>query len=269
MYPRFSARLALISSLFLIGCATWLCGGFTATPSPQATPPVQVSTTAEVRQPEKRVTLRNIGYEVEYDPATHLPACVHYHFRWSERQENQHDRPRSFQPDHRISQPLLPDFYTKSGLTDQGYQRGHLAASFAIALYYGREAQLETFLMTNIVPQQGWHNAGIWNTLERIEANDYPRRYGETESWTGPIFGPGHETASAGHFRVPVPTALFKIIRRPDGRCLAFIIPQDGPPIFSKSLPQCLTSVAEIERQTGLTFPISEPARSATATRLW
>jgi len=208
--------------------------------------------------------LENIGYRVGYNLDTRLPAWVHYRLIWENRQKNEYARPRSFEPDPRVPVPLKTEFYTTSGLTKAGYQRGHLAPSSTIATYHGREAQLETFLLSNIVPQMGWHNERIWNSLERIEADDYTKRYGLIDVWCGPIFG-DHVVQE-----LPIPRALYKIIRRPDGRCLAFIIAQDCPEIPSQNLPAQITTIAEIERQTGLSFPdISEEIKTHREARLW
>jgi DNA/RNA endonuclease G (NUC1) len=46
-----------------------------------------------------------------------------------------------------------------------------------VSVSYGREAQSETFYTSNIVPQEPELNRGIWEALERIEANDYAGRY--------------------------------------------------------------------------------------------
>ena len=139
-----------------------------------------------------------------------------------------------------------------------------MATSVTIGIYFGSAAQAETFRLTNVVPQVGWHNEGIWNTLERIECDDYPKRYGVTESVCGPVLG----NQRIG--RLPVPRALYKIIERPDGKALAFLIPQDGPEIPSSELDRELTSVAEIEEVTGLIFDfVPQSQKRAVADRRW
>jgi len=41
---------------------------------------------------------------------------------------------------------------TSHDYTGSGYNRGHCAPNYAIAVCYGAQAQLETFLMSNILP---------------------------------------------------------------------------------------------------------------------
>ena len=252
--PHSSAKRFGIALLVIMLAAT-LQTLFSAEPPPLPTIP---------RSTQPLLYLQNIGYQVGYNPATRLPAWVHYQLCWQSRRDIPHARPSAFQSDLRVPNPLDTRFYTTSGLTAAGYQRGHLAPSSTIGNYYGRAAQLETFLLTNIVPQMGWHNEHIWNTLERSEANDYTRRYGQIEVWCGPIFG---DQKVQG---LPIPRALFKIIKRPDGRCLAFIIPQDGAEIPTSALPSQITTVAEIELLTGLSFPsIGQEIKTRQERRLW
>lgn len=204
--------------------------------------------------------LRNAGYTVGYSPKERLPLWVYFRLDVNHPLFPRYRRPKiEFSPDERVADPVYSNEYTRSG-----YQRGHMATSVTIGIYFGSAAQAETFRLTNVVPQVGWHNEGIWNTLERIECDDYPKRYGVTESVCGPVLG----NQRIG--RLPVPRALYKIIERPDGKVLAFLIPQDGPEIPSSELDRELTSVAEIEEVTGLIFDfVPESQKRAVADRRW
>jgi len=209
---------------------------------------------------ERLIHLENIGYDVGYSPLRHLPLWVHYRLNAGHPIFQRFPRPKDFVPDTRVPDPICSFEYSRSG-----FERGHLAASSTIAVYFGREAQLETFLLTNVVPQVHWHNEGIWNTLERIEAWDYPRRYGQIETACGPVLGVGFIRN-----KIPIPRALYKILKRPDGQCLAFIIAQDGREIMAEELPAQLTSVRDIERKTGLRFEfIDERRKDSAASRVW
>jgi hypothetical protein len=102
-----------------------------------------------------------------------------------------------FYPDDRVSDPAYSSEYTHTG-----YQWGHMATSATIGIYIGSAAQAETFRLRNVVPQLCWNNEGIWNTLERIECDNYPKRYGVTESVCGPVLG------SQRMGRIPVPRKM-------------------------------------------------------------
>jgi endonuclease G len=156
-------------------------------------------------------------------------------------------RPGKFEVDRRTEARVAPDEYSGSG-----YDRGHLAPNFGIATRYGREAQRETFLMSNITPQRHALNAGLWRELELKIATNYPARYEEVWVLTGPVFGAG---AASLRGRVRIPEAFFLIvIDEHEGRLrtLAFIVPQDAP--AGAEPGRFLTSIAEIQRRTGLDF---------------
>lgn len=85
--------------------------------------------------------------------------------------------------DKRTAARVEPDDYTRSG-----YDRGHMAPNYGIATRFGRQAQEETFLMSNISPQKHGLNAGVWKTLEQRIATNYPGRFGEVWVLAGPVF---------------------------------------------------------------------------------
>jgi endonuclease G len=162
---------------------------------------------------------------------------------------------------------ISPNDYKASG-----YDRGHLAPNSAISSQYGREAQLETFLMSNIVPQSPDLNRKVWQRLEKME-NDYAQNLETVWIITGPIFDPHIQHIKN---QVEVPDALFKILfdeQKGTVRTLAFIIPQTVQ--GNEPLDRFLTSIDEIEKLTGLDFlaPLSDEnedkLEAAVANRLW
>ena len=157
--------------------------------------------------------------------------------------------------------------------TNSGYDRGHLAPNYGIALCYGREAQEQTFLMSNIVPQKHGLNAGPWKELEMRAAVNYPARYQEVWVLTGPVFGAQPKKTKGG---VLIPEACYKIMIDETGgklRAQAFLMPQDIPK--GASPKQFLTSIDEIEKRTGIDFfpeiedEVEKQLESRTADRAW
>ena len=127
-----------------------------------------------------------------------------------------------------------------------------MAPNYAIGSRYGETAQRETFLMSNIVPQMPTLNRTVWRLLEERVAKEYAMNFEEVWIITGPVYDEHKESLKSG---VEIPDAFFKIIvdevsGKP--RVLAFVIGQDvtGSDRFS----QFLTSVDEVEKQTGLDF---------------
>jgi endonuclease G len=113
-------------------------------------------------------------------------------------------RPDNFAVDPRTAARIEPEVYTRSG-----YDRGHLAPNHAIATRYGAQAQAETFLMSNIMPQKHELNGGLWRQLEQRIATSYAGRFGEVWVLAGPVFGANPERLRG---RVAVPEACYMII---------------------------------------------------------
>ena len=195
---------------------------------------------------EPLTILRNKGYIVGYSEKHKDPAWVAYRLF---RVDNPPTlpRPKRFLVDDRTEARVKHSDYTGTG-----YDRGHMAPNHAIATRYGKQAQLETFLMSNICPQRPSLNRQLWRRLESIAANDYANRLEEIWVIVGPIFGEDGGRLPGG---VDVPVSFYKIIvdevaGKP--RMLAFIMRQEvrgdeAPRLF-------LTSIDKIEARAGIDF---------------
>ncbi len=189
--------------------------------------------------------LANTGYVVGYSDPLGNPLWAAYRMADAAVRDSP-PRPENFAADPRTIARIDPAVYTRSG-----YDRGHLAPNYAITTRYGKGAQEETFLMSNIIPQKHALNAGLWKTLEQKIATSYPGRFGEVWVIAGPVFGPRPERLQR---RVAVPEACYMIIvDESDGRvrAQAFIFPQEPA---NPQLDRYLTTIDEIERRTGLDF---------------
>lgn len=190
--------------------------------------------------------LANTGYVAGYSDALGNPLWAAYRVADAE-PVTAPPRPDEFVVDMRTAARIDPGDYARSG-----YDRGHLAPNHAIATRYGRQAQVETFLMSNITPQKHALNAGLWKQLEQRIATSYPARFGEIWVIAGPVFGVRPEKLRR---RVAVPEAFYMIVVDESGgrvRTAAFLFSQETP--ATAPLEDYLTSVDEIERRTGLDF---------------
>lgn len=156
-------------------------------------------------------------------------------------------------------EPLIPPGF-RAELSDYagtGFDRGHMAP--AEDMRRSQAVQLDSFHLSNSVPQNRSNNSGPWNSLESTA-----RMYGRTTDLiiiSGPIYDrPGPDgtvslplTKPGG---IPVPSRLFKIIvrERPNGvpEVLAFIM--NNAPIPSFQARNHLVAVRDIEAATGLNF---------------
>jgi endonuclease G, mitochondrial len=196
--------------------------------------------------PNRLQILYSEGFVVGYDNVRGLPAWVAYRV-FDVDDYDTHSRPGRFLIDVRSEKRISHDDYTHSG-----YDRGHMAPNFAIDTRFGEDAQRETFMMTNIIPQKPSLNRHLWARIERLIARDYSEKYDEVWVLTGPVF---KESGNWINDRVKIPTHNFMIIMTEDGdelKMIAFLVHQD---VESSEAPEpYLTSVRHIEEITGLNF---------------
>ncbi len=194
---------------------------------------------------------RNHGYMVGYSELRGDPLWAIYALSRVPDDAPKLKRPARFNADWRSLTRIGHDDYDRGG-----YDRGHLAPNHAISVLYGREGQLDTFLMTNIVPQKAALNERVWERLEEVELDRLAARFGKLWVVTGPIFEGGVERLRSS-FRVEVPDACYKIYAapQPEGgapKLLAFVVPQTVK--GNEPLDRFLVSVDEVERRTGFDF---------------
>jgi endonuclease G len=215
--------------------------------------------------------LENIATLVAYDETRKNPAWVAYYLPGPTMYTG-HKRIRKFSVDERTCAKVSHSDYTHSG-----YSRGHMAPSYNIFSRYGREAQKQTYLMSNVCPQLQWLNGGPWNELES--------RIARTENWarqrcglwiiTGPVYEGDVEKLPSG---VEIPDAFFKIVLDIDEEAgniyvLSFLMTHGKK--HNKPLREYLVSVDNIELLTGLDFfhaledDVEDSLEAAIPTSLW
>jgi len=130
-----------------------------------------------------------------------------------------------------------------------GYDRGHLCP--AGDRRFSFDAYHETFLTSNISPQNNDFNGGIWNKLEQKTRNWAKTKDG-VFIVTGGVLNENLPTI--GIERVSVPDAFYKIILdKTDGiyNAIAFLIPNKET---NDSYYEYVTSIDVIEEKTGIDF---------------
>lgn len=211
--------------------------------------------------------LENRGYTVGYSESMKNPLWVSYRIFDVPKLESGKRKSR-FSVDARTRAQVSHSDYTHSG-----YDRGHMAPNYGIATRYGPDAQKETFLMSNIIPQTPGVNRYLWKDLEMRVAKRYGRYFHEVWVVTGPVFQGEIRKLDSG---VPIPSAYYKIIideHRDELRVLAFLVPRKLPPYTR--IKTCMVSIDEIEQVTDLDFfsdlpdVIEAELESEKATRLW
>ena len=154
------------------------------------------------------------------------------------------DRQNDFREDLQIPKKFRT---TVSDYVEPVYDMGHLANSESIDK--SELANSETFLISNMVPQRPGHNRSIWKGLENRERK-YANKLGLVYVFTGPIYNEHVEYIGD---RVPVPSALWKIIYSPSqNKAITFIIPHEK--LKTSQLNKFISSIDDLEKLTGLDF---------------
>ncbi|NOQ76806.1 MAG: DNA/RNA non-specific endonuclease [Methylococcaceae bacterium] len=195
-------------------------------------------------------TLRNDAFMLGYSDLRGNPLWVSYKINSVNPKAKRLSRPQRFSKDWRTVNPVNHQDYLHSG-----YDRGHMAPNYAISRLYGKQAQLDTFLMSNISPQKPKLNQKLWQRLERVEINYFTQLGKDLWVYTGPIFDSKIQRLKNA-WNVEIPDAFYKIYALPattgKPKLLAFLIPQQVK--GNEPLTRFLTTVDEIERLTGLDF---------------
>ena len=206
--------------------------------------------------------LVNQGFVVGFSPDRLQPLWSAYRVAGAKR-DLKFDRPIHYHDDLRLPEAQQVGRHTFGKLGGVQLHVGHMTPNEVINRQFGRLAQMETFLMSNMSPQYGSLNTGVWLKLEDA-IREIEDEKGHDHMWVivGPIFGdqPASINRGPGQF-LPVPEAYFCITVDPyrypydtlgSANIDGFIIPQDAP---RSSDPQDYpATIEQIEARTNLKF---------------
>ncbi|GBR51850.1 hypothetical protein GCM10007872_30710 [Gluconobacter sphaericus NBRC 12467] len=148
-------------------------------------------------------------------------------------------RQGDFYPDQRLPVRM------RSALEDyraSGYDRGHMTPSGDEP---GVQAQQQSFLLSNIVPQTAELNRGPWEGVESA-VRGWARQEGEIFVVTGPGYDPD-QTRTIGAGRIPVPAVTWKAIYDPAANGMGAYV------CLNTRRPTCrITSVALLTELVGV-----------------
>ena len=206
--------------------------------------------------------LVNHGYVAGFCPDRLQPAWSAYRVA-NKDQGVDYERPLMYYDDLRLDEDYRIGRKTFGRIGGVQLNVGHMTPNEVINRQFGRLAQLETFLMSNMSPQYGSLNGGVWLKLEdAIRAiEDEP---GKDHVWAivGPVFGDQPSSVNRGRGKyLPIPDAYFCIVVDPHSypydtpsrvQFDCFLIPQDAP---RSSHPEDYpATLEEVEAATNLEF---------------
>lgn len=194
--------------------------------------------------------LKRTGYVASYNKATLLPNWVAWHLT-AERTEGSAKRSGvDFAEDTEVPEPRATDW----DYYNSGYDRGHMCP--AADNKWSKKAMEESFLFTNMCPQNGNLNRGDWNEME-MACRKWAKKYGDLYIVCGPILYKGkHKTI--GKNKVVVPEAFFKVVLRTgdNPQAIGFIYKNTSG---NRPKDSYVNTVDEVERITGIDFFPSLP----------
>ena len=190
--------------------------------------------------------LKRRGYTTSYNSKTKNPNWVAWHLTKAHTYGSHQRKNEVFTEDADIKAPRATD----NDYYNSRYDRGHMCP--AGDNKWDAEAMSESFLFTNVCPQNHGLNKYEWNDLE-MQCREWAQKYGAVDIVCGPIYATSGEQKTIGRNKVWVPEAFFKVIlcRQGAPKAVGFIYRNEG---VKQSRAEALRSVDEIEAITGIDF---------------
>lgn len=206
---------------------------------------IDVALPASVKSEMKGYT----GFLLSFNSDNHTPNWVGWELLSGET-DGSVARAKKFWTDTEMSGAPDDSDYRRSG-----YDRGHMCP--AADQKWSTSAMYDSFVTTNICPQDHKLNTGAWKTLENKERL-WAQRDGKLLIIAGPIYGES-DIQRIGATGVRVPGAFFKVLVAPDvekPRGIAFVYPNSHAP---GNMQNYSMSIDELEELTGYDFFPSMP----------
>ena len=200
------------------------------------------------------------AYLVAYDAPVKIPAYVAYTLTppnalgcWP--------RTNAFVADRSVPGGATPADYAGTG-----YDKGHAAPDGDLS--WSEIVEYESFLMTNMYPQHGSLNRGIWKLLETSIRGWTVQLNQPFTIYVGALYGAGDESIGNG---VIVPHGFYKIVINNATKEIAgWSFPHTKPYVnLGNDLTKFRTMISNIESQAGVRFAFPKNAREVTPGTEW
>lgn len=190
--------------------------------------------------------LERRGYTTSYNATTRNPNWVAWHLTKSHTNGSHQRTGNPFTEDMSVQAPRA----TNDDYFNSRYDRGHMCP--AGDNKWDATAMSESFLFTNVCPQNHGLNKYEWNDVEKL-CRSWARKYEAVDIVCGPVYTDSKSPKTIGRHRVWVPDAFFKVVlRRGQQPCtIGFLLLNQGK---KQPLEQAVRTVDEIERLTGYDF---------------
>jgi len=185
------------------------------------------------------------GYFVAYDPTVKIPSYVMYTLT-PPQALGCVERTNAFAEDQSIQNGPRPDDYDGTG-----YDRGHMSPDGDLS--WDQQVEYESFLMTNMTPQAGSLNRGIWKLLETSVRGWAVQRNQSFTITSGSLYANSDLRIGNG---VIVPHGYYKIvINNQTKEVAAWAFPHVAPyPNLGNDLTKFRMPVAQLQQQAKIKF---------------
>lgn len=200
------------------------------------------------------------GYLVAYDAPVKIPVYVAYTLK-PENALGCFPRTNAFVADQSIKGGPTPQDYAGTG-----YDKGHAAPDGDLS--WGQQVEYESFLMTNMYPQHGSLNRGIWKLLETSVRGWAVQQNQAFTIYVGALYGNGDPFIGNG---VIVPHAYYKIvINQSTGEVAGWVFPHTKPYVnLGNDLTKFRAPINGIEQAAGVSFAFPANAREVQPGQEW
>ena len=201
------------------------------------------------------------AYLVAYDAPVKIPAYVAYTLT-PPNALGCFPRTNAFVADQSLGGTgARPDDYAGTG-----YDKGHAAPDGDLS--WSQQVEYESFLMTNMYPQHGSLNRGIWKLLETSIRGWAVQMNQSYTVYIGAMYGAGDESIGNG---VIVPHGYYKIvINNQTGAVAGWRFPHTKPYInLGNDLTKFRTPVADLQKESGVRYKFPANAKELAPGAEW
>lgn len=199
------------------------------------------------------------AYLVAYDAPVKIPAYVAYTLK-PENALGCFPRTNAFVADASIQGGAKPDDYAGTG-----YDKGHAAPDGDLS--YSQIVEYESFLMTNMYPQHGSLNRGIWKLLETSVRGWAVQRNQSFTIYVGAFYGANNESFKG----IIIPHGYYKIvINNVTGEVAGWQFPHTKPYVnLGNDLTKFRAPLAQIQQVAGVQYKFPANAKELQPGKEW
>jgi endonuclease G len=200
------------------------------------------------------------AYLVAYDAPVKIPAYVAYTLL-PQNALGCWPRTNAFVADRSI-----PNGPTPSDYAGTGYDKGHAAPDGDLS--WSEIVEYESFLMTNMYPQHGSLNRGIWKLLETSIRGWAVQTNQSYTIYVGAMYGAGDETIGNG---VVVPHGYYKIVINNATKEIAgWRFPHTKPYVnLGNDLTKFRAPIVQIQKEAGVSYEYPKGAKELKVGAEW